>query len=129
MKRMLLVPGCALFMISDPAITSAACYWDRGNYFVDRDATYTERIRITEGTEWCARNFSSGGTNTFHSIRVTVQPKNGRLAAHGEYSTTAFRYYPRKGFKGSDFFVMTVCGENRSGHKGCARLEFPVTVE
>ena len=51
-------------------------------------------------------------------------PMRCRAASSGLSAT----YTPKSGFKGSDQYVIKVCG-NRSGSPGCSTLTYAVTVQ
>ena len=61
----------------------------------------------------------------FTSAKIVSKPTNGSLhkIAHLE-----FRYKPRRGFKGNDAFVLSVCGQTEKG-KGCSTLHYDAVVE
>ena len=66
----------------------------------------------------------AGGNTIFTSVSVVSPPRNGTLSSSGLIAT----YTPKSGFKGSDQYVIKVCG-NRSGSPGCSTLTYAVTVQ
>lgn len=121
--------GCLLLLAQVFAASAhAACNAPTGRFFVDRDDTYKLDWVITGDTRWCSASYNAFGTASFSGMKVAVPPKHGHLGPHGDYGTISFRYNVKPGFKGSDFFAIQVCGESR-GRKGCARIEYSVTVK
>lgn len=73
----------------------------------------------------CDLHFISSGKIDFRTATIMNKPKNGMLekVAHLE-----FVYRPNKDFKGSDDFVVKVCGSTQKG-KGCSTLNYTATVD
>lgn len=122
-----IISSSMLFLLSFSA-AEANCSKDRLRFFVDRDDTYQSRWELSGKKQVCGHSYRAGGRTTFHGLKVLVQPRHGRLEPYGAYSTIAFRYRRKPGFVGEDFFVTQICGETL-GRKGCARLEYTVTVK
>jgi hypothetical protein len=121
-----IISSSVLFVLSC-AVAEANCTKERLRFFVDRDGTYKSRWELSGNKKTCGNSYRAGGRATFHGLKVLVHPQHGRLEPYGAYSTIAFRYRRKPGFVGEDFFVTQICGESL-GQKGCARLEYTVSV-
>ena len=122
-----IISGSMLVLLSC-GLAEARCTKERLWFFVDRDDTYKSRWEITGKKRVCGHSYRAGGRTTFHGLKVLVHPKHGALEPRGAYSTITFRYRAKPDFVGDDFFVTQICGETL-GRKGCARLEYTVTVK
>ncbi len=72
----------------------------------------------------CTHQFTSNKT-TFTELTVVKKPKHGKIEQKNEF---ALIYNSDKNFKGKDEYTLKLCG-NSLGSKGCATLNYKMTVE
>ena len=100
----------------------ADCMTSRGWFQLQGDSvSYSDTV---SGGSTCTHPSRAGGSTTFTSVSVVSPPRNGTLSS----SALSATYTPKSGFKGSDQYVIKVCG-NRSGSPGCSTLTYAVTVQ
>lgn len=100
----------------------ADCRTSRGWFQLQSDlVTFSDTV---SGGSSCSHPSRAGGSTIFTSVSVVSRPRNGTLSASGLRAT----YTPKSGFKGSDQYIIKVCG-NRSGSPGCSTVTYAVTVQ
>jgi hypothetical protein len=110
----------ALTLIADSV--AADCQVTGPFFNVDRSDS-VGRVMTAERNSPCRTQHSVGGSATLSGIRITEQPRSGRVVLDG--AATVFT--PRQGFTGKDALAVTICGSNRLG-SGCSTLKYDVTV-
>ena len=95
-----------------------------GEIFYMHDNDQRKNVARTD-MQGCDLHFITRGKVRFTSAKIVSKPANGSLhkIAHLE-----FRYKPRRGFKGNDAFILSVCGQTEKG-KGCSTLHYDAVVE
>jgi hypothetical protein len=77
------------------------------------------------GGSACHHNYTQSGSLRLTGSSIVAQPSHGKLVQTGRLD---FDYQPAPGYKGSDRYVIKVCGT--SDHRsGCSTLTYPVTVQ
>jgi hypothetical protein len=116
----------ALLAAAAPA--RADCIWESWRIELDRNHVVQERHRISGSQRSCVMSFVPRGATSISGLRLLRAPTHGKVGPDGAYSQISFRYTAKPNFAGVDTFAIELCGE-KLGHRGCARVEFTVTVE
>jgi Bacterial Ig domain len=122
-KLLTLFFGVTVVFVTGVTASLADCRVRGDRYFFNND-TQSYDVLVT-GDGLCARQFRPGGRSSIESVSVVSKPSNGSLSING---VSQVIYKARTGFKGSDRFVVKVCGEGMGG-KGCSTLPHDVTVQ
>ena len=102
---------------------SAECRWGGGRWFLSDEGPWTQSLSMNAG-ESCQKAFAYNGAVILKRLNLYEQPAHGKLALRkGGYMT----YVPNAAFRGSDTFLVEVCGEE-GGSARCAKLRFQVSV-
>ena len=122
MRTLMIAVATALLSSLISTAVHADCRTSSGWFQLQGDsASYSDTV---SGGSTCTHPSRAGGSTTFTSVSVVSPPRNGKLSSSGLSAT----YTPKSGFKGSDQYVIKVCG-NRSGSPGCSTLTYAVTVQ
>jgi Bacterial Ig domain len=115
--------GAALFILASTAGAQATC-GVLGYFLFTSEGPWNQAMQVDAGKR-CSSLFASGGASVFKRLYMVSQAKHGTVSISegGHYS-----YNPKPGFKGSDTFMLRVCGST-SGVEGCANLKYDVTVQ
>ena len=112
----------AALAFSLPA-AAAKCDVQGAIFYMHKNDTSQQTVRTDE--HGCDLHFITRKNTRFTSAKIVAKAQNGllRKIAHLE-----FRYKPKPGFKGTDKFVLQVCGRTRAG-RGCSILNYDAIVE
>ncbi len=115
--------GAALFILASTGGAQARC-GVLGYFLFSSEGPWSMAMEVDAGKR-CSSLFASGGASVFKRLYIVSQPQHGSvsIAQGGHYS-----YNPKPGFRGSDTFMLRVCG-NTSGTDGCANLKYDVNVQ
>jgi hypothetical protein len=114
-----------LFAVSWAAQADAVCTatgW-RG-FWWDEKTEITTTLTLDKRRP-CQMPIQPGATGIFHRVYISTPPKHG-IAVMRESNSPGYK--PNPGFTGTDEFVVTLCGESRTG-KGCIPLRVKVIVD
>ncbi|MGZ5805109.1 MAG: hypothetical protein ACXWJW_05820 [Xanthobacteraceae bacterium] len=112
----------AAFAVSSPAAASKCDVQGQIFYMHGNDKSQ-QTVHTDE--HGCDLHFITRKGTRFDSAKIVAKAQNGllRKIAHVE-----FRYKPKPGFKGTDKFVLQVCGRTPAG-RGCSTLNYDAIVE
>lgn len=82
-------------------------------------------LKAEMDSQGCGHSYGVAGTWRMDKLVVMKPPSNGQLRQIGEVT---FYYIPKAGFKGTDNYVLYICGKDTWG-SGCARLNYEAAVE
>jgi len=111
----------AALMIS--ANASAECRVTGPKWYLHTNDRVT--LKAEMDSQGCGHSYAVAGTWRMDKLVVMKPPSNGQLRQIGEVT---FYYIPKAGFKGTDNYVLYICGKDTWG-SGCARLNYEAAVE
>jgi hypothetical protein len=82
-------------------------------------------LKAEMDSQGCGHTYAVAGTWRMDKLVVMKPPSNGQLRQIGEVT---FYYIPKAGFRGTDNYVLYICGKDSWG-SGCARLSYEAAVE
>ncbi|SEK82301.1 hypothetical protein SAMN04515666_10299 [Bosea lupini] len=82
-------------------------------------------LKAEMDSQGCGHSYGVAGTWRMDKLVVMKPPSNGQLRQIGEVT---FYYIPKAGFRGTDNYVLYICGKDTWG-SGCARLNYEATVD
>jgi len=115
------VIAIAVLMIS--ANASAECRVTGPKWYLHTNDRVT--LKAEMDSQGCGHSYGVAGTWRMDKLVVMKPPSNGQLRQIGEVT---FYYIPRSGFRGTDNYVLYICGKDTWG-SGCARLNYEAAVE
>ena len=89
-----------------------------------RNETVRSSLNAKAG-ERCVLTRKPDPGSTIGALKIITPPRNGSIQSLEGYSVA---YTPRSGFKGSDYFVQRVCGDDHLDGTNCTNIEYAVTV-
>jgi hypothetical protein len=122
MRTLMIAVATAMFGSLISTAVHADCRTSSGWFQLQGDSvSYSDTV---SGGSGCTHPSRASGNTIFTSVSVVSPPRNGTLSSSGLSAT----YTPKSGFKGSDQYIIKVCG-NRSGSPGCSTLTYAVTAQ
>jgi hypothetical protein len=106
-----------------PPMVEASCSQSSISFNIEESQNVTQHKTITGGAS-CVHHYRSSSTATLTSLTIVRHPNHGTLSQTGDLEA---KYTPNVGFKGSDSYVVKLCGHGRKS--GCSLLTYEVSVD
>lgn len=123
MVRRMTAAAAATALLAQPLAASAECRVTGPKWYLHTNDRVT--LKAEMDSQGCGHSYGVAGTWRMDKLVVMKPPSNGQLRQIGEVT---FYYIPRAGFKGTDNYVLYICGKDTWG-SGCARLNYEAAVE
>jgi hypothetical protein len=94
------------------------------NFNITSEGPWPARMTVKAGKSCGSRRWTFGSTAPSNLYLVT-QARHGRVTLS---HPGGYHYSPAGGYVGPDAFTLRICGTTNGGYKGCANLQFDVSV-
>lgn len=96
----------------------------QGGFLLTTEGPWPINLTVDSGSGCVDRSFRNFG-GVAKRLNAYELPAHGKLELH---EGGRFSYKPAAGYRGSDAFLLEVCGTTYTGANVCSKLSFAVTV-